>query len=102
MNLSELLKRAYEGKVTGAELSEVERMLTSGQHEDLYTSIQILRRARSPRYRKLVEPFLNDVGNPQLSALALATLCTTWGLAGDYRRELVAFLRGWIGMLMNM
>jgi hypothetical protein len=94
VNLSELFKRAYWGKVTDAELSEVVRMITSGQNEDLHTLIQIVGRAGSPKYRKIVEPYLHDVGDPQLSALAVQVLCWSWGLAGEYRSELVCFLHG--------
>jgi hypothetical protein len=94
VNLSELFKRAYWGKVTDAELSEVARMITSGKNEDLYILIQILGRAGSPKYRKIVEPYLRDVGDPQLSALAVQVLCWSWGLASEYRSELVCFLDG--------
>src|SRR5258708_8220339 len=91
LNLSELFDRAYWGKVGDAELSEVVRMITSGETEDLYILIQILGRAGSPRYRKIVEPYLHDVGDPQLSALAVQVLCWSWGLAREYRSELVCF-----------
>jgi hypothetical protein len=69
-------------------------MITSGQNEDLYVLVQILGRAGSPKYREAVEPYLHDVGNPQLSALAVKVLCWSWGLARDYRGELLSFLRG--------
>lgn len=94
MNLQELFKRAYWGKITDAELSEVVRMITAGQDEDLYMLIQILGRAGSPKYRKVIEPYLHDVGNPQLSALAVQVLCWSWDLASEYRGELVSFLHG--------
>jgi hypothetical protein len=67
-------------------------MLTLGEYEDRYTLMLVLRRAGSARYRKIVEPFLNDAGDPQLSALALTTLCTVWTLAGDYRGILLTLL----------
>jgi hypothetical protein len=41
-----------------------------------------------------VEPYLHDVGDPQLSALAVQVLCSSWRLAGEYRDELVCFLDG--------
>jgi hypothetical protein len=94
VDLPELFNRAYWGKVTDAELSEVARMITSGQNEELLTLMRILGRAGSPRYRKIVEPYLHDVGNPQLSALAVQVLCWSWDLAGEYRSELVCFLDG--------
>jgi hypothetical protein len=94
VNLSEPLKRAYSGQATDAELSEVVRMIASGQDEDLHTLIRILGRAGSPKYRKIVEPFLRDVGDPQLSALAVQVLCWSWGLASQYRSELVCFSNG--------
>src|SRR5258708_4862851 len=69
-------------------------MITSGQDENLHTLIQSLGRAGSPKYRKIVEPYLRDVGDPQLSALAVQVLCWSWSLARDYRAELVNFLHG--------
>jgi hypothetical protein len=94
VNLQELLKRAYSGKIAHDELSEVVRMITSDENQDLYTLIQILGRAGSPKYRKIVEPYLHNVGNPQLSALAVKVLCWSWGLAREYRGQLLCFLRG--------
>jgi len=93
-NLSELLKRAQWGKITDAELSEVVRMIASERNGDLYTLIQILGRAGSPKYRTIVEPYLHDVGNSQISALALKVLCRWWGLTREYKGELVRFLNG--------
>ncbi len=69
-------------------------MITSGQDENLHTLIQSLGREGSPKYRKIVEPYLDDVGDPQLSALAVQVLCWSWGLASEYRSELVCFLHG--------
>lgn len=94
MHLPELLKRAYSGKITRDELSEVVQMIVSYENQDLYTLIQILGRAGSPKYRKVVEPYLQDVGNPQLSALAVKVLCWSWGLAREYREHLLCFLGG--------
>jgi hypothetical protein len=94
VNLPELLKRAYWGTVTQAELSEVVRLITEDSSKDLNALIQILGRAGSPKYRKIVEPFLLNVGNPQLSALALKVLCWSWGLAREYRETLLDFLKG--------
>jgi hypothetical protein len=94
VNLSELFRRAYWGKITEAELSEVVRMITSGEDGDLHTLMRILGKAGSPRYRKIMEPYLRDVGDSQLSALAVQVLCWSWGLAGEYRSELVSFLDG--------
>jgi hypothetical protein len=94
VNLSELFERACSGRIADAELSKVVRMITDGQNEDLYTLIQILGRAGSPKYRNIIEPYLRDVGDPQLSALAVQVLCWSWGLASEYRSELVCFLHG--------
>jgi hypothetical protein len=95
MNLGELLKRATLGELTNAELLEVVRMVTSNEDLDsLYTLVQILGKAGSPKYRKIVEPYLNNVGDPQLSALAVQVLCWHWGLAGEYRDKLLRFLKG--------
>lgn len=94
INLSELLKRAQWGKISDAELSEVVRMISLERGADLYTLIQILGRAGSPKYRKIVEPFLNNVGDAQLSALAVKVLCWSWGLSQEYKGDLVRFLNG--------
>lgn len=94
MNLPELMNRAYWGSVTDAELAEVARLLAGGGHRDLYTLIRILGRAGSAKYREVVEPYLRDVGDAQLSAFAVQALCSSWGLARDYREELLSFLRG--------
>jgi hypothetical protein len=94
VNLPELLKRAYSEEITHDELSEVVRMIVSDENQDLHTLIQILGRAGSPKYREIVEPYLHNVGNPQLSALAVKVLCWSWGLVREYREHLLCFLRG--------
>lgn len=93
MNLPELVKRAYWGSVTDAELAEVARMVASGGRGDLHTAIRILGRAGSAKYRKILEPYLGDVGDAQLSAFAVQAL-SWWGLVRDYREQLLSFLRG--------
>jgi hypothetical protein len=94
VDLDDLFERAYREEISDAELSEIVRTISSGEGEDLYTLIQVLGRAGSPKYRKIVEPYLHDVGDPQLSALAVQVLCGTWELAAEYRSELVGFLNG--------
>jgi hypothetical protein len=69
-------------------------MISSGRNQDMYTLIEILGRAGSPKYQKVVEPYLHDVGNSQLTALAVKVLCWSWGLAREYREELLCFLKG--------
>jgi hypothetical protein len=94
VNLPELMKRAYRESITDAELAEVARMVANGGHWDPHTLMRILGRAGSAKYREIVEPYLRDVGDAQLSALAVQVLCSSWDLARDYREELLSFLRG--------
>jgi len=93
VDLTDLVRRAYWESITDAELAEVARLVASGGHRDLYTALRILGRAGSAKYRKIIEPYLKDVGDTQLSALAVQVL-DWWDLAGDYRKELLSFLRG--------
>jgi hypothetical protein len=53
-----------------------------------------LGRAGSPKHRQLMERYLHDVGDPQISALALMALCSWWELIDAYRGELISFLNG--------
>ena len=41
-----------------------------------------------------MERYLHDVGDPQISVLALIALCSWWGPADAYRSELIQFLNG--------
>jgi hypothetical protein len=95
MNLGQLLERAKSGLLKCSEISLVaERLSESAGSHDAYTLIHILGCARATQYEKLVQRFLNSPSDPTVARIALQTLCNYWGKAGNYRAEVLAFLRG--------
>jgi hypothetical protein len=95
MNLPELLMRAQRRETTTAsELAEVIRLIESREDGDIYSLLEILGRSGSSRYKRLMEPYLHNVHDSQLSALALKALCNWWDLFGEYRSDVIAFLNG--------
>jgi hypothetical protein len=94
MDLEALLKKAQWGKISHSDLAAVVRILTSGDQEHLLTLLNILGRAGSPRYKYLMERYLNYENDPQISALSLKALCRWWGLFKEYRHRVISFLQG--------
>jgi len=94
MNLKEVLGRAQWSTITAAELDEVVGRISRGGSGDLHTLLHILGRAGSSRYRTLMEEYLRYSKDPPIAALALKVLFRWWGLADNYRNEVISSLQG--------
>ena len=71
-----------------------ERLMSSVGSPDRYADLYTIGKAEDRAFRPLVEEFLHSPHEPMLARLALQILVDWWGLAMDYRGQLLSFLRG--------
>lgn len=93
MNISSLLTKATNDKLTRDELQFVADVATLGSH-DSYTATLILGRAFATEYRQLLESLLHSPSNPMLARGAVYALCQCWDDTEKYLPELIAFCQG--------
>lgn len=100
-NLNNLLQKSKNGRLTDEQISYVVKRVEDPkvELEDLYTCIFILgmaftTRPRGLKYRQLVESFLYYPKDPEISAIALKTLCDYWDLTADYLDVVKEFIKG--------
>lgn len=90
-----LLAAAKQAPLSEADVERVSKALTDpSTTARRYTLLHIIGRAGGPRYRSLVEDHLDSPDDPMVARLALQILCRFWGLAGEYREVLRAFVAG--------
>lgn len=95
MNPGQLLDRAKSRLLTRAEISQVAAALADPKPgDDAYTLIHILGTAGAIQHEDLVGKYLHSPSDPMTARIALQTLCNDWAKVGDYRAELLTFVRG--------
>lgn len=93
-NFTDILRRGKVIPLAPAELDLVAAELHKPNPEaDPYSLLHILGRGEDASYKESVEPYLAGPDS-MLAAKALLVLCADWGLAADYKKQLLAFMRG--------
>ena len=80
--------------VTDAELSSIAERLRSGADPHSYTLLMVLGRMEALRYRGLIEHFMRQIDNLELTRLALQILGIWWPGNGRYMPEVARFANG--------
>lgn len=108
-DLDELLDEAKTGTLTDEEINYVGKRLEaslSSADPELYSIIYILGRAdmldipsniysvpRGLKYRPIIEKYLFYPDDPDVTIIALKTLCSYWDLTEDYVQEISQFIK---------
>lgn len=91
----DLLAKAQAGTITGGEIAEVARALSTNiRGRDQYTLLFILGRSGALQYEYLVAKYLEHRSDPMLVRVALEVLCDDWNKAASYRDKVEQFIRG--------
>jgi hypothetical protein len=91
----DLLDLAKQRHLPASDLERVVAELADpARTANRYTLLHIVGKGGGPRFRTLVEAYLDSPEDPMLARLALQILCRFWGLTADYLVDLRRFLKG--------
>ncbi len=93
MNISSLLTKATNDKLTKGELQFVADVAALRNH-DSYKATLILGRSYATAYRNILESLLQSPSDPMLARGAVYALCQCWDETEKFLPELIAFCQG--------
>ena len=95
INISDLLQKAEEGKISEEEIKEVVyRINNLSDKQNLEILLMILGESRKFEYKYVLENFLIYPDNPMISRTVMIILCQDWRLADQYLPYIKKMMRG--------